>query len=204
MSIVPAYTAKKTSHSAAARRFMSSGAERARYDHLLNLIRPLADREDLRVAVEATDRVLLDVAVAAVDLHRLVGCLHCQSPRLQLRLRRDEAEVAPLVLQPSRLVREQSGCLDLGREVGQLRLDRLEARDRLPECTPLLRVGERLIQSPLREADAHRRHPDASAIQGLEELLESPPARAEKVLLGDARIVERKRPGVRRVPPHLP
>src|SRR3954469_21792425 len=106
MSKVAAYTAQKTSHSAAARRFMSSGAERARYDHLLHLVRPLADREDLRVSVEAADRVLLDVAVPTVDLDRLVRGLHSEPPGLQLRLRRDQAEVAPLVLEPRRLVGE--------------------------------------------------------------------------------------------------
>src|SRR3954447_13801781 len=183
MSTVPAYTAKKTSHSAAARRFMWSGAERARYDHLLYLIRPLADSEDLRVAVEAADRVLLDVAVAAVDLHRLVGCLDGQPSGLQLRLRRHEAEVAALILEPRRLVREQPGRLDLRREVGELRLDRLEARDRLPERAALLRVRQRLVERPLRQADAHGRDSDASTVKRLQELLEASPARAEQVLL---------------------
>ena len=40
---------------------------RRRDHHLLDLVGALADREDLGVAVEAADRVLLDVAVAAVD-----------------------------------------------------------------------------------------------------------------------------------------
>src|SRR4051812_39836570 len=104
---------------------MSSGAERARYDHLLHLISPLADRQDLRVAVEAADRILLYVAVATMDLNRLVGRLHREAPRLQLRLRGNETEVAPLVLEPRRLVREQACRLDLRGEIGQLRLDRL-------------------------------------------------------------------------------
>src|SRR4051812_22280420 len=42
----------------------------ARDHHLLDLVGPLADREDLRVAVHPADRVFLDVAVSAVDLHR--------------------------------------------------------------------------------------------------------------------------------------
>src|SRR5215469_16139511 len=37
----------------------------------LDLLRPLVDLRDLRVAHEALDRVLLDVAVAAQDLYRL-------------------------------------------------------------------------------------------------------------------------------------
>src|SRR3954462_3646337 len=107
MPIVPGKAAKGGSHSAALRRFIRSGAERPGYDHLLHLVRPLADRKDLGVAVEAADRILLDVAVAAVDLYGLVGRLDREPARLQLRLRRDQLEVAPLVLQPSRLVGEE-------------------------------------------------------------------------------------------------
>ena len=59
-----------------------SGPERPRDHHLLHLVGPLADREDLRVAVEAADRVLLDVAVAAVDLHRLLGARTASRPLL--------------------------------------------------------------------------------------------------------------------------
>ena len=51
------------------------GAERPRDHEALDLVGALADREDLRVAVEAADGVLLDVAVAAVDLDGLVGGL---------------------------------------------------------------------------------------------------------------------------------
>ena len=68
------------------------GAQPAGDDHLLDLVGPLADREDLRVAVHAADRVLLDVAVAAVDLHGLVGAAHRQAAGLELRLRGGEAE----------------------------------------------------------------------------------------------------------------
>src|SRR3954453_13262051 len=107
--------AKRTSHRAAPRRFTSSGAERARYDHLLYLIRPLFDGADLRVPVEAAHRVLLDVSVAAVDLHGLVGRLHSEPAGLQLRLCGDELVVAALVLEPRGLVREQPRRLDLGR-----------------------------------------------------------------------------------------
>ena len=53
-------------------------AERPGDHHLLHLVGALADGEDLGVAVEAADGVLLDVAVAAVDLH---GLLARPSPR---------------------------------------------------------------------------------------------------------------------------
>src|ERR1700722_3358304 len=89
------------------------GAERARDDHLLHLVGALADRQDLRVAVEAADRVLLDVAVAAVYLHRLLAAAHGEAAGLELGLRRGQREVAAGVLLQRRLVDEQPSSLDL-------------------------------------------------------------------------------------------
>src|SRR5690348_5189176 len=85
----------------------TSGPERAGDDHLLHLVGALADGEDLRVAVHAAHGVLLDVAVAAVDLHGLLRAAHRQTPRLQLGLRGRQREVAPLVLEPRGLVHEE-------------------------------------------------------------------------------------------------
>src|ERR687897_3916681 len=81
-------------------------AQRPRDHHLLHLVGALADREDLGVAVEAADGVLLDVAVAAVDLDGLLGRAHGQPPGLQLRLRRDERERLAAVLEQRRPVGE--------------------------------------------------------------------------------------------------
>jgi len=82
--------------------------------HLLHLVGALADGEDLGVAVEAADRVLLDVAVAAVDLHRLLAGAHGQPAGLELRLRRGEREALAAVLLDRGLVGEQPRRLDLG------------------------------------------------------------------------------------------
>ena len=76
-----------------------SAAQRPRDHHLLDLVGALADGEDLRVAVHAAHRVLLDVAVAAVDLDRLLGAAHREPAGLELRLRGGEREV--LALRPS-------------------------------------------------------------------------------------------------------
>ena len=108
-----------------ARRLRLHGArgnpERAGDHEPLDLVGSLADREDLRVPVEPADRVLLDVAVAAVDLHRLVGGPQRDETRLELRLGRREGERTARVLQPRGLVGEEAGRLDLGRHVGELR-----------------------------------------------------------------------------------
>src|SRR5687768_3341112 len=65
----------------------------ASYHHLLDLVGPLADSQDLRVPVEAAHRVLLDVAVAAVDLHGLLGGTDGEPAGLQLGLGGGEREV---------------------------------------------------------------------------------------------------------------
>src|SRR5665648_102889 len=90
----------------------------------------LPDGEDLGVAVEAAHRVLLDVAVAAVDLDGLLARPDGQPPGLELGLGGGEREVLPRVLLECGLVGEQPGRLDLGREVGELDLDRLVGGDR--------------------------------------------------------------------------
>src|SRR5918994_7451792 len=77
------------------------GPQRPRDHHLLHLVGALADREDLGVAVEAADRVLLDVAVAAVDLHGLLRRAHREPTGLQLRLGGSERE------RPSRVLLER-------------------------------------------------------------------------------------------------
>src|SRR6187549_2643516 len=75
-------------------------AELARDHHLLDLVGALADREDLGVAIEAADRVLLDEAVAAVDLHRLLGRFDREAAGDQLRLGGGEGErLAGVLLQ---------------------------------------------------------------------------------------------------------
>src|ERR1700759_652301 len=84
------------------------GPERAGDDHLLHLVGALADGEDLRVPVHAADRVLLDVAVAAVDLHGLLGAAYGEPAGLELRLRGGQREVAALVLEPRGLVDEEA------------------------------------------------------------------------------------------------
>src|ERR1700742_4057808 len=122
MPSVDAYTPKQSSHNSAPRFSMTtpgSGPERPCDDHLLDLVGALADGQDLRVAVEAADRILLDVAVAAVDLDGLVGRLDGQAAGLQLGLRGGQTEGLARVLEHGGLVDEQPRGLDLGRDVGE-------------------------------------------------------------------------------------
>src|SRR4051794_23971543 len=95
-------------------------AQVARDDHPLHLIRPFADLEDLLVAVEPRDRVLVHEAVAPVDLERPACGAVRQLARVELRHRRRLPEVASRILLPGGAVDESPRGLDLGRHVDQL------------------------------------------------------------------------------------
>ena len=56
------------------------------------------------------------------------------------------------------VVGECARGLDLGRHLGELVADRLEAPDRAPEGLALLGVVERHLEQPLHSADGAERH----------------------------------------------
>src|SRR5437588_10168584 len=97
--------------------------------HALNLIRPLADLQDLLVAVQARDWVLVHETVAAVNLETPVRRPVRKLPGEELRHRGGAAEVASFVLFPGGLVDEATGRLDLRGHVDELLLHRLELGD---------------------------------------------------------------------------
>src|SRR5918911_4558162 len=119
---------------------MSLKAEVLRDHHSLHLVRALADLQDLLVTVEARDRELLHVAVAAVDLERPVRDAVRELAGVELRHRRLLGERAARVLEPRRLVDEIAAGLDLRGQVREPELDGLELGDRPTELAPLLRV----------------------------------------------------------------
>src|SRR4051812_11345104 len=99
--------------------------------HLLDLAGALVDLGDGGVAEVALDVVLLGVAVAAMDLQRLVGDALRHLGGEELGLRRLEGVALAAVLGPGRLPGEEAGGVDLRRHVREVELDRLEIRQRL-------------------------------------------------------------------------
>src|SRR5258707_7025577 len=93
----------------------------------LDLRSPLVDLEELRVAHQLLDRILLHVAVAAEDLDGVGGDFHHRVGREPLRKGRVERRAAssPIVEHPRGLPDEQARGLDLGRHVGDHEIDRL-------------------------------------------------------------------------------
>ena len=125
----------------------------------LDLRGALVDLEQLRVAHELLDRVLLDVAVAAEhldgvgrDLHRRVGGEALRERRVERRL-----PPVPVVEHPGRLPRQEPCRLDLGRHVGDQEVDALVHGDRHVEGDALLGVIDRVLVGRLRDADCARR-----------------------------------------------
>src|SRR5581483_4259829 len=171
--------------------------------HALHLVGAFADLEDLLVAVEARDRVLVHEPVAAVDLQRPVRSAVRELAGVELRHRRGSRERPALVLLPGGAPHEHPRRLDLGRHVDELVLHGGELRDRLPELLALPGIRVRKVVTTLRKADAHRGDGDAAAVEDLQELLEAVAARAEQVAFRDARSLERQLARIRRAPAEL-
>ena len=96
----------------------------------------------------------------------------------------------------ARLPDEQAGRLDLGRHVGDHELDRLVHRDRHAELDALLGVVGGELERRLGDADGHRGHAGARAVEGHHRELEALVLLAEQVVGGDLDVVERDHRGV--------
>src|ERR1700722_14726528 len=189
--------------SARARLTMASvlAAEFAGDHEALDLVGALADLQDLRVAVEAGDVAIEQVAGAAEDLHRLADHARRHLAGLQLGhgglLLERLARIAPR----GRVVGEPPGGLDFRRHVGQLELDRLEARDRRAELLAPLRVVQGHPHRPRGGAEGKRRDGDPPDLKRAEELPEPAARLAHHLVVGDPDVVEEQVPGVQALPP---
>src|SRR5689334_8793732 len=91
----------------------------------LHVGRALVDLPDLRVAIELLDRVVLRVAVAAVELYGERGDVLGRLRRVELAHRRLREERALRVAQPRGVVDEEARRGELGRGASDLELDAL-------------------------------------------------------------------------------
>src|SRR5438105_39494 len=159
----------------------------------LDLVRALVDLRDLGVAHHPLDGVLLDVAVAAEDLHRVGRHLHRDVRAEQLCHRGDLRQLRPvraLVDQLPALVEQAARRFALRLHVGQHRRDELVLRDRHAHGLARLRVLERVVRRALREAEALRADPGPRAVEDLHRDPEAFALLAEQVVRRDAAVVE--------------
>ena len=165
-------------------------------DHeLLDLVRPLAEDEQRRVAVEPLDDVLLRVAVAAVDAHRLQRALLPPiSVAKSFAMPASRSARSPSALRRAASSISSSAAPDLGAHLRELQLDLLLLGDRLAERLALLGVADRPasnahVATPRRAG----RHVHAAELDRRDELLEALPdalLASEHRVGGDAEAVE--------------
>ena len=136
-------------------------AERFGDDAALDLGGAAVDRRDQRGADEALHVVLGGVAVAAHHLHALerhpLGDFGDEE--LHHRGLLGEHPLGVLVGQRRDPAGHQPGRLEVGGEVGEAVLERLEGADRPAELLALLGVGEGVVEGALGDAE-HRRGED--------------------------------------------
>src|SRR5215510_1653826 len=119
-------------------------------DHnALYLRRSFADFANLRIPHEALDGIVLSVAIPPVELNGCNRGAHGELGAEQLRHRGLFSERMPVLGQPRCMKGQMSAGLDFGRQVRELELHALKARDGMAELAANSRVLQRLLEGPL-------------------------------------------------------
>src|SRR5690348_6535905 len=118
----------------------------------LNFRGPFTDLTDLRVTHEALDRIVLRVAVTAVDLHGFDRRAHRELGAEELGHRCFLAIRPSVLREPSCMEHQVLSGLDLRRHVGELELNTLEVGDRLAELPTQRCVTKRVLERAFGDA----------------------------------------------------
>ena len=118
-----------------------------------------ADRS--QVAIPAFDRVLLDVPVAAEQLHAVAADLHAVLGAQLPGQRRLAGEGSALLGAARRPVGGKPHAFEFDADVGHHEGDGLPMADRFAECHPVVDVGDHVVENGLRGADGQRAPADA-------------------------------------------
>src|SRR6266478_9057160 len=162
--------------------FLFFAEELAGNDQFLNFAGTFANGAELDVAVKFFGGIVLDEAVAAVNLHAFVGDADGDFTGKKLGHAGFAREASiVLISKPRGLINEQSRRFHLRGHIRQLELNSLEFADGLAELLALLGVANRGIERPLRHAQAESGDGDASSIQNLQAAGKAFAFRAEKI-----------------------
>src|SRR5436190_13323209 len=162
----------------------------ARDDESLDLRRSLVELEELCIAHELLDGVLLHVAVAAEDLDGVCRHLHRGVGGEAFRIRGLERRALAPIQQPGGLPRQQAGGLDLGGHVGDQEVHSLVHRDRLPELRPLAGIRDGVLERRAGDADGARGGAGPRVVERAHGDLEAVALGAEPVAGGDAHVLK--------------
>ena len=138
----------------------------ARHDQPHDFVGPFQDLVHAQIAHDLLDAVFAEVAVAAMQLQRLVGDLEADVGAKTLGHRAQHGGVRILAVERCGGTPDKSPRrLQFGRHVGEAELQRLEFVEALAEGFSLLHVGQRLFQRALRAAERTGRDIDAAAVE---------------------------------------
>ena len=159
---------------------------------------------DAQVAPEALDRIVLQIAVAAVELERPVDDRRAAVGREPLRHGR-EARLVRRILRHlhRRRVEQHPRRLQLGLHVGEGELGVLEIGDGLAELLAVLRIGDRLVETALRPAQRTGADIEPTAVQPHHRDAEALALAADQILRRHAHPVEIDLRGRLRMPAQL-
>src|SRR5450631_4516613 len=156
----------------------------------LDLARAFVDLRDARVAIVALDGIVVQVAVAAVDLDRPGAHPLGELRRIELRLRRFREARDALGAHASRMQDEKPRGVDARVHVGEVVADARVLDQLLAELGAFLRIGERGLERGARDAPRLRGDADPAALEVGERDGEALAARAEQVLFGNGAVPE--------------
>src|ERR1035437_5808297 len=151
------------------RRDRTLGLEELPCDHqALDLAGAFADGAEFDVAVELFDGVVLDEAVAAVDLHGLAGDADGGLGSEELGHGGFAGDAQAAVEHPGGAIVEQAGGIDIHRHIDELVLDGLKLGNRAAELFAQFGILEGGVVCALGHADGERGDRDAAAIEHFE------------------------------------
>src|SRR6185312_8562319 len=183
-----------------------SGAEQAaRDDEAHDLVGAFEDPVDAQIAEVALDRIVLDVAVAAMELQRLVADPEAGIGREALGHRAAHRRVRlPGIERRSRAPHHEARRLELRRHIGELELQRLELGELAAELPALADMAERRLEAGAGAAERAGGDVEPAAIESHHRDLEPVPLGAETARDGDAAIGELDHRRRLAVPAELP
>src|SRR6266851_6547151 len=162
----------------------------------MDLVGAFPDLGDLGVAQQPLDPVILDVAIAAMELHRLGGDAHREIGGAHFQHRGFDGDVGGAAVDEAgdmpepRLAHRQ-----IGRHVRQQELDALKFDYAPARLTPLVDVADGVLEGGARDAEGVRGDARPRLVERRQQQLQAVARHADQIVAPDAAILEGERRG---------
>src|SRR5713101_486091 len=175
----------------------STRRNKAAADQLaMDLVGALPDLGDLGVAEQPLDPVILDVAIAAMELHRLGGDAHREIGGAHFQHRGFDGDVGGAAVDEAgdmpepRLAHRQ-----IGRHVRQEELDALEFNDAPARLAPLVDVADGVLEGGAGDAEGVRGNARPRLVERRQQQLQPIARTPEQIVAPDAAFLKGERRG---------